>query len=138
MLRYYGARRLREAISEDITLAKYLASRVEASEDFELLAPVELSICCFRYLPQKWRERLRQASSQAELEEINAALDGLNERLMYVVQRGGRAYLSNASLRGRFALRACVVNFRTTRADMDLTLDILREAGKELEATDAH
>lgn len=138
MLRYYGARRLSEAISEDIALAKYLASQVEASEDFELLAPVELSICCFRYLPQKWRERLRQASDEAERVEINAALDGLNERLMYSVQRGGRAYLSNASLRGRFALRACVVNFRTTRADMDLTLDILREAGKELEATDAH
>ena len=76
---------------------------------------------------------MRQASDEAEREEINFALDGLNERLMYKVQRGGRAYLSNASLRGRFALRACVVNFRTTRADMDLTLDILREAGEELE-----
>jgi aromatic-L-amino-acid decarboxylase len=59
-------------------------------------------------------------------------LDELNERLMSAVQRGGRAYLSNATLRGRFALRACIVNFRTTRADIDLMLRILRETGDEL------
>jgi glutamate/tyrosine decarboxylase-like PLP-dependent enzyme len=134
MLRYYGARRLSEAISEDISLAKYLAARVEAAEDFELLAPVELSICCFRYLPEKLRTRLHAARDEAERAEVNGALDSLNEQLMYRVQRGGRAYLSNASLRGRFALRACIVNFRTTRADMDLTLDIVREAAAELGA----
>ncbi|HEY0547784.1 MAG TPA: pyridoxal-dependent decarboxylase [Pyrinomonadaceae bacterium] len=134
MLRYYGSRRLSETISEDISLAKYLGERVEAAEDFELLAPVELSICCFRYLPKSLRERLRQASEVEERAKLNAALDRLNERVMYKIQRGGRAYLSNASLRGRFALRACIVNFRTTRADMDMTLDIVREAAAELEA----
>ncbi len=131
MLRYYGARRISGAISEDIALAKYLSRRIEAAEDFELLAPVELSICCFRYVPKVLSEMLERADER-ERAEINSALDSLNERVMYRVQRGGRAYLSNATLRGRFALRACLVNFRTTRADMDLTLDIVREAAEEL------
>ncbi|HEX8096728.1 MAG TPA: aspartate aminotransferase family protein, partial [Pyrinomonadaceae bacterium] len=48
MLRYYGARRLSEAVADDNSLAEYLSERIDASEDFELLAPVELSICCFR------------------------------------------------------------------------------------------
>ena len=48
------------------------------------------------------------------------------------IQRGGEAYLSNASLRGRFALRASITNFRTTRRDIDLTLDVVRRAAQEL------
>lgn len=132
MLRYYGARRISAAIAEDIALAKYLAQRIEEAEDFELLAPVELSICCFRYLPENLRERL-QASDEAARESINAELDDLNERVMQIVQRGGRAYLSNATLRGRFALRACIVNFRTTRRDLDQTLDIVRRAAGEFQ-----
>ena len=131
MLRYYGARLISAAISEDIALAKYLAERIEAAADFQLLAPVELSICCFRYVPQDWQERLERAN-EAERAELNSALDAWNERVMARVQRGGRAYLSNATLKGRFALRACLVNFRTTRADLDLTLDIVREAAGEL------
>ncbi|MBV9211413.1 MAG: pyridoxal-dependent decarboxylase [Acidobacteria bacterium] len=132
MLCYYGSRRLSEAIAEDIALAKYLGEEVEAAEDFELLAPVELSICCFRYVPKSLRDELASASDEAELSKINHELDHLNERVMHKLQRGGRAYLSNASLRGRFALRACLVNFRTTRQDLSLTLDIVREAAQGL------
>jgi glutamate/tyrosine decarboxylase-like PLP-dependent enzyme len=126
MLRYYGARRLSAAISEDNTLAAYMAERVEAAEDFELLAPVELSICCFRYLPTSLRRALQRSSNKEERDSINVELNELNARIMHAVQRGGRAYLSNASLRGNYALRACITNFRTTRSDIDTTLDIVR------------
>jgi aromatic-L-amino-acid decarboxylase len=64
---------------------------------------------------------------------IDAELDQLNTNIMNLVQRGGRAYLSSATLRGKFALRACITNFRTTRADIDQTLDIIREAARTLE-----
>lgn len=130
--RFYGSRHITEAIREDISLAKYFGELIEASDDFEMIAPIELSICCFRYCPASWRERILNAPSESK-SEINAALDKLNEQLMHKVQRGGRAYLSNALLRGRFALRACIVNFRTTRRDLEMTLDILREAAREPE-----
>jgi aromatic-L-amino-acid decarboxylase len=52
-------RRLAEAISEDIALAAYLGELVSSADDFELLAPVELSICCFRYVPRARYERER-------------------------------------------------------------------------------
>ena len=45
----------------------------------------------------------------------DAELDHLNERIMALVQKGGRAYVSNATVNGRFALRACITNFRTTK-----------------------
>ena len=115
-LQYYGRRRVAEAISGDISLAAYLGEAVENAADFELLAPVELSICCFRYVP-------RRGMSDAELDRIN---EGIMER----VQKGGRAYLSNATVNGRFALRACITNFRTTKADIDEMVTAVREAAR--------
>jgi glutamate/tyrosine decarboxylase-like PLP-dependent enzyme len=114
-LQYYGARRIAQAISEDIALAEYLGEVISAAADFELLAPVELSICCFRYVPDR-------GLSDAELNQLNALL-------MERVQKGGHAYLSNATVHGRFALRACITNFRTTKADIDETVAAIREVG---------
>jgi len=127
LLRYYGAETIAAAITEDNALAAYFGARVEAAEDFELLAPVELSICCFRYVPPDARRRLASAVGEERV-RVEWEVNELNERILRAVQRGGRAYVSNASLRGRFALRACIVNFRTTRRDIDATLDIIREA----------
>ena len=115
-LRYYGVRRIAEAISEDIALAAYLGELVEEAEDFELLSPVELSICCFRYVPTNG----------------DFDLDQLNERILAVVQKGGRAYVSNATVKGCFALRACITNFRTTKSDIDKTLKVIREAAEQV------
>jgi glutamate/tyrosine decarboxylase-like PLP-dependent enzyme len=115
-LRYYGARRIADAISGDISLAEYLAQLVDDAEDFELLTPVELSICCFRYCPPGV--------------EQEAELDRLNEQILPVVQKGGQAYVSNAMVNGHFALRACITNFRTTKADIERTVEVIREAGR--------
>lgn len=118
-LGYYGARRLAEAVSKDISLATYLGELVSKANDFELLAPVELSICCFRYVPQKLR---------GNDDELNR----LNEQIMAAVQKGGRAYLSNATVKGKFALRACITNFRTTKADIEQTIEVVRDAARQL------
>ena len=123
-LRYYGVRRIASAISEDNALAAYLGEQIQAAGDFELLAKPELSICCFRYVPATLMEKLRSGDDR----EIEAELDRLNTGIMNHVQRGGRAYLSSATLNGKFALRACITNFRTTRADLDQTLEIIRDA----------
>jgi glutamate/tyrosine decarboxylase-like PLP-dependent enzyme len=138
-LRYYGVRRIAEAISEDNALAAYLGQCVEQAPDFELLARPELSICCFRYVPPALQSKSQsQPGNSVDKKHFGsdveraAALDQLNTKIMNVVQRGGRAYLSSATLGGRFALRACITNFRTTRAHIDETLEIIREAGRDL------
>jgi glutamate/tyrosine decarboxylase-like PLP-dependent enzyme len=118
-LRYYGARRIAEAISGDIALAEYMAQLVEEADDFELLTPVELSICCFRYRP---------SGVDDEVE-----LDRLNEQILPIVQKGGQAYVSNATVNGHFALRACITNFRTTKADIERTVEVIREAGQQVQ-----
>jgi aromatic-L-amino-acid decarboxylase len=109
-----GVRAFGDTIESNIACARHLERLVQASDDFQMLAPVELSIFCFRYLPA----RLKNASD----EQLNA----FNERLLVALQRDGSSYLSNALIRGRFALRGCVLNYRTKPRDMEILLDDLR------------
>ena len=112
----YGRR-----IAHDAELARYLGELAKEAEDFELMTPVSLSICCFRYAPRSLRDNAE-------------ALDRLNEQVMTAIQADGRSYCSNAVLDGRFCLRACVVNFRTEWEDMETLLAVAREHGERLAA----
>jgi aromatic-L-amino-acid decarboxylase len=120
VLKGVGLESLGEAIESNLASARYLESLVEASDDFEMAAPVGLSIFCFRHLPAT----LRGASP--------ATIDAFNERLLVALQRDGSSYLSNTTLHGRFALRGCVLNYRTTLRDMEILLDDLRRVAGSL------
>ena len=90
-----------------------------------MLAPVELSIFCFRYVPPKLKRALLDGDKAEQL-RIEEQLDTLNERLLTDLQRDGSSYLSNARIDGRFSLRGCVMNYRTTERDMEILLSDLR------------
>ena len=97
--------------------ADLLAGLICGTQTLELLAPVELSAVCFRY---------RQGEPGAAGDQLNAAI------LKRVIERG-RVYLSNATLRGRFALRACFVNHRTTDRDVcEIVPEVLHAAREVL------
>jgi hypothetical protein len=57
-------------------------------------------------------------------------LNRLNEAVQDRMEKSGRAFVSNALLEGVYALRACIVNFRTTLADMRALADITVELGR--------
>jgi glutamate/tyrosine decarboxylase-like PLP-dependent enzyme len=120
LLKGVGLDSLGEAIESNLACARYLESMVRASDDFEMVAPVELSIFCLRHVPMQLRNKSPQA------------IDAFNERLLIALQRDGSSYLSNATLAGRFALRGCVLNYRTTLRDMDILLDDLRRVARSL------
>jgi glutamate/tyrosine decarboxylase-like PLP-dependent enzyme len=120
LLKGVGLDALSEAIENNLACARYLESMVQASDDFEMVAPVELSIFCFRHVPMQLRS------------ESPETIDAFNERLLVALQRDGSSYLSNATLGGRFALRGCVLNYRTTLRDMEILLDDLRRVARSL------
>jgi glutamate/tyrosine decarboxylase-like PLP-dependent enzyme len=107
-------------IAHDVELARYLDRAARARVDFESMAPVALSIACFRYVPTD--VDARDPAQQDHLDE-------LNERLVVAIQRDGRSFCSNAVIHGRNALRACIVNFRTEADDVDRLLDVAAELG---------
>lgn len=136
ILKGVGVGALGEAIEKDLACARHLERLVRASEDFEMLAPVELSIFCFRYVPKRFQRALVNGDAEARRhneEELNT----LNERLLIALQRDGSSYLSNALIGGRFSLRGCVMNYRTTSGDMEILLDDLRRvaAANDLAST---
>jgi len=119
LIKYAGAERLGHAIEENMACARYFEGLVKGCEDFEMLAPVELSVFAFRYQPKGFEGNL----------------DALNERVLVALQRAGHSYISNATLRGRFALRGCVLNYRTRRRDMEILLEDVRRAVAEVRAS---
>jgi aromatic-L-amino-acid decarboxylase len=114
-LRYHGVRAYRDSIRTDLALARRLAAAVDARPELERLAPVALSAVCFRH--------------RGDGRQGDAELDRLNQELLLRVVRRGRVYLSNATIRGRFALRACLVNHRSTEADVDAVVTEVLAAG---------
>jgi glutamate/tyrosine decarboxylase-like PLP-dependent enzyme len=114
-LQHMGRAGVERLIARHVELAAGLARIIEASPDLELLAPVELSIVCFRHAPPHLRGDDRR-------------LDELNRTIVERVQAGGEAFLSQTTVRGRFALRACILHPETTEADLQALLAAIRVA----------
>jgi aromatic-L-amino-acid/L-tryptophan decarboxylase len=111
-------------ISDDIALAQELHRL--ASEDPELEAwTTSLSVTTFRYVP---------AGVEPGAPEAEAYLNDLNREIRDRLERGGEVYVSNAVVGETYLLRACVVNFRTTAADIAALPEIVKRVGAEAHA----
>ncbi len=111
-------------ISDDIKLSQALFDRVQQYRELEALTQ-SLSITTFRYVPPD----LATTTAAA-----HAYLDQLNRELLTRLQNGGEAYLSNAIVHGRYALRACIVNFNTTLDDIEALPPIVIRLGNQVDA----
>jgi aromatic-L-amino-acid decarboxylase len=115
-----------ESIGDDIALAARLHARVSAHPYLEPCTQT-LSITTFRFVPPDLR-------GSAGNPAIEAYLNRLNQAILDRIQREGQAFVSNAVIRGRYVLRACIVNFNTQTADIDLVPDIVARLGTAIDA----
>ena len=76
----------------------------------------------------------RDLRASAGSERIEAYLDTLNQELLERLQLSGEAFVSNAVIRGRYVLRACIVNFNTKLADVEALPGIVARLGRETDA----
>jgi aromatic-L-amino-acid/L-tryptophan decarboxylase len=112
-LKYFGVENFRLAIDRAMDLARRAEVRIKASDEFELLSPVTLSVVCFR--------RRVPGADEATHERVNRAL-------LQGIEDSGQAWLSSTRLRGRYALRMCVLNHTTEAVHIDRVLDWLAAA----------
>jgi aromatic-L-amino-acid decarboxylase len=122
-LRHVGRSGYMKMIADDMRLSRALHSLVQQHPDFEAMTQ-HLSISTFRYIPRD----LRSTASTPETDEY---LRRLNQEVLTRVERSGEAFLSNAMVGGRFALRACIVNFRTSMDDVEALPPLLARIGHE-------
>jgi aromatic-L-amino-acid/L-tryptophan decarboxylase len=112
-LRYFGVEAFRAAIDRSIDLARFAQARIEASTQLELLTPARLGVVCFRRRPEGMDED---------------RLERLNQRLAEGLAASGQGLVSSTRLRGRFALRMCVLNHTSRAQDVERVLDWFERA----------
>ncbi len=121
-LRQAGREGYVQMISDDIRLAQELYRLAQQHPELEACTH-DLSITTFRYVPPDVRPGL---------DESEDYLNDLNTRLLERLQRGGEAFVSNAVIEGKYLLRACIVNFRTSQEDIEALPEIAVRLGREL------
>jgi glutamate/tyrosine decarboxylase-like PLP-dependent enzyme len=125
-LRQAGRDGYLKMVGDDIRLAQHLHSLVAAHPELEALS-YGLSIVTLRYVPAG----LRQRAGSPETEEY---LNRLNKEILSRIETSGEAFLSNNVTDGRFELRACIVNFRTSLEDVEALPELIVRIGRGIDA----
>ena len=125
-LKLLGAAPFRQALDEKLDLARWAADQLRAMPEVEILAEPELSLLAFRLAPGD-PPALADAAGNQHLDRVNR----LNRDWLARVNARRRVYLTGTMLGDRFALRICVLSFRTHRDRVEQALDDLRAAARE-------
>jgi glutamate/tyrosine decarboxylase-like PLP-dependent enzyme len=113
-----GSDGVRERIVRHNDCARRVAERVRAADTLELLAEPVLSICCFRYRPAGWDDE--------------GKLDALKEAILRGIRARGRTVTSSTRVDGRFVIRPCFINPRSTLADAEALVDEVLAVGQDI------
>jgi glutamate/tyrosine decarboxylase-like PLP-dependent enzyme len=121
-----GAAGYRATIAEDMELSRAMAAAVARHSELELFTQA-LSITTFRYVPVDLRPTVGDPDTERHL-------DSLNRRLLERIQDSGEVFVSNAVIGGRYVLRACIVNFHTTTADVEALPATIARMGRAVDS----
>jgi glutamate/tyrosine decarboxylase-like PLP-dependent enzyme len=124
-LRHVGAAGYRRMIADDMRLARAMADAVARHPELQLVTQA-LSITTFRFVPADLESRAGDAT-------VDRYLNDLNQALLDRLQRGGDLFVSNAVVRGTYALRACIVNFHTDLGDVEAVPEIVVREGRAID-----
>jgi len=116
VLRYYGIEGIQEMVRKHIELAQSFKDKVEGSPSFELMAPVPLSLVCFR---------LNDGSSEEELNRMN-------RRLLEAVNQTGKLHMTHTTLKGKYVIRLCVASRTTEKKDVERAWELIDEKAREI------
>jgi glutamate/tyrosine decarboxylase-like PLP-dependent enzyme len=114
LLRAYGKKKYTRLIQKNLEQINYLAELIQGDDELELMAPVISNVVCFRFRPRDLDE--------SETEKVNKLiLDKINKKNFWMI--------SDTTLKGKYMLRACNVNHRTKRSDMEFLIREVKEIG---------
>ena len=117
VIRSYGTEGLRNKIRYHISIASQLSEIISKEPDFELLAPVVISVVCFRFNPEGYIE-----------EKINE----FNEKLNHLLNDSGKLYLSHTVLKGKYTLRMVTAQTNVTLEHVEKAWDLIVKTARSL------
>jgi aromatic-L-amino-acid decarboxylase len=116
LLRAYGKNKYRQLVQQNLNQARYLADIILANADLELMAPVESNVVCFRF---------RKAGLSEE------ATEQVNKKIMAAISKKAFWMISDTTTKDHYMLRACIVNHRTRRTDLDFLVEEVKRLGSK-------
>ncbi len=119
VIRHFGIRGLQEKVRAHIALAKELESWIVKDPYFDMMAPVTISLVCFRYNPS------HQSLTEEQIERIN-------RDLMDKVNRSGKMFITHTKLNGKFALRLCIGQTDTSRDHVQKAWEQLKDCVRDI------
>ncbi len=119
VLRSYGVEGIREMVRRHIDLAAEFGRWIGKENNFELLAPVRLSLVCFRYIPD---------GTYTEKE-----LSSINRKILERVNSSGRVFMTHTVLGGKYCIRMSVGQRATSKMHVELAWRLLKEAAHSIE-----
>lgn len=118
VIRTYGIVGLQEKIRYHIKLAKDLYDKFSAEENFELLAPLNANVICFRFKP----------AGREEDETLNI----INEKLMHSLNSTGKIFLTHTKLNGKFTLRLVVAQTNIEERHTNKAFELIKDFSNKL------
>lgn len=118
VLRYYGLEGLRKKLGQDIALTKYLEDKIRNDNDFEILAPVNFNVICFRFKPKEI----------SNIEIINK----INEELMNKINSTGKAFFTHTKLNGSFVIRFVIGQTNVNKENVDNAWKLIKSISDDL------
>jgi len=115
----YGADQIGSWVDANVAQARRLHELAKASARFVSAVEPPLSAACVRYV------------SENDLSE--AQLTTLHQRVVERIQAGGEFWIGTTWLKGHTWFRACMVNFRTTLAQIERLMELLEEESQAVE-----
>ncbi len=119
VIRTYGVEGLRDKVRNHIAIAAKLSEMISKEDDFEILAPVIISVVCFRYNPGGYTE-----------DQINI----LNEKLNHQLNDSGKIYLSHTVLNGIYTLRMVTAQTNVTLGHVERAWVLIMETARSLKS----
>jgi len=119
VIRTYGVEGLRNKVRNHIGIAKELSEMISKEADFEILAPVIISVVCFRYIPVGYNE-----------DQINV----LNEKLNHQLNDSGKLYLSHTVLNGKYTLRMVTAQTNVTHEHVEKAWLLIKDTARGLKS----
>jgi aromatic-L-amino-acid decarboxylase len=117
VIRTYGTGGLREKVRYHIKIAGSLSEMISKEPDFEILAPVVISVVCFRYKPSGFDE-----------DQINR----MNEKLNHALNDTGKLYLSHTVLNGKYTLRMVTAQTNVTMKHVEKAWKLIMQTARSL------
>lgn len=118
VLRYYGLEGLKKKLRNDISLAKYIENKIRSEGNFEILAPVDFNVICFRFKPNQ------------NLEE--KIINEFNEDLMNKINSTGKAFFTHTKLNGSFVIRFVIGQTNVQKEHVDKAWELIKSSAYEL------